>query len=83
MRAIDSLKYALASKVEKEKPHITFTFGEVTAAATDGCQVLIDGETMAGAKYYKWVGTQPAEGDRVMLAWVSKTYVILGTLEGI
>lgn len=80
--ALDSLRVAMEAHAKADRPHRTFTFGTVQSTGVNGCTVLLDGETVQGDKAYKWLGTSPVIGDRVMLAWVSRTYVILGVLHG-
>lgn len=46
-----------------------------------GVTVLIDGETEPTAKKYMWLAPyRPAVGDRVLIAEVSGSYVILGKI---
>lgn len=51
-------------------------------SSSSGTRLRFDGESSASSKYYKRLGTYtPASGDRVLLARVSGTYVILGKVQ--
>lgn len=83
MKALDSFRKAMAIKEQQNAPHDTFSFGVVLASTSTGCTVLFDQEVTPGTKAYRWLTSrQPQPGERVMLAWVSKTYIILGTAPG-
>ena len=48
-------------------------------SSSTGAQLTLDGESSASTKRYKRLSPYtPAKGDRVLLAKVSGTYVILG-----
>ena len=50
----------------------------VTAVVSDGVKLRFDGEVAARAKTYKVIGSSPAVGDRVTVAAMSGTYVVVG-----
>ena len=52
----------------------------VAAAGTDGVRIQLDGQDSAGAKYYTRLlnGQTLTSGDRVLVAKLSGTYVIMG-----
>jgi hypothetical protein len=43
--------------------------------------VIFDGETVMGAKTYPYLGARPEAGDRVALAPVGRSYLILGVVQ--
>lgn len=51
----------------------------ITASSSAGCTILIDGETTATTKKYKRISSySPAVGDRVLVAEIAGSYVIIG-----
>ena len=53
-----------------------------TYTSGQGATVIIDGETSATTKRYKVLGSYtPAVGDRVLIAEVGGSYVILGKIK--
>lgn len=56
--------------------------GAVTALfANDSPQITFDGETTASEKQYAYLASYtPTVGDRVLLAIISGTYVVLGKI---
>ena len=71
-------------QVVREETENQFAFRIGTIATTSGKPTIrFAGETEPSAKGYSYLSSYtPAVGDRVLLARVKGTYVILGKLEG-
>lgn len=56
--------------------------GTVSSITSGKCSVKIDGETTATSKKYKTLSSYtPAVGDRVLIAEIAGSYVILGKIK--
>lgn len=78
MSHLDPLILALANRGTKVPA--TFRLGEVTSI-TGGLFVKFDGETAASTKSYPKISTfAPAVADRVLLARVGSTWVVIGAI---
>lgn len=68
---------------ELEKKGQTYRIAHVAIPKDDKWTVRFAGETLPTEKAYSYLSPyQPQLGDRVLLARVKGTYVILGKLEG-
>lgn len=72
-------QFILHQEQTKESPLLLGTI--VAYDTTKGVRIQLDGEETAGVKYYKSrKGLITAVGDRVVLAPISGSYVVLGTV---
>ncbi|EMS74046.1 hypothetical protein [Ruminiclostridium cellobioparum] len=71
------------NNINKDNDYKTFKLATVTALFTNGFpQIKFDGESTSSAKKYPILASYtPAINDRVLLAAVSSTYVILGKIK--
>lgn len=67
---------------KQEKQQEVFRLGKIDPAYTTGRpKIVFDGETTASGKQYPYLSNySPAANDRVILAAVSGSYVILGKI---
>ena len=58
----------------------TFALATVTGVSSGGLTIRFDGDTAAGQKKYKRLASysSPASGDRVMVAYIGGSYLVLG-----
>ena len=53
--------------------------GTISASDSNGLQLIIDGETTATTKHYKYIASYiPAVNDRVLIEEIGDSYVIVG-----
>lgn len=71
--------FSIAPQPSAREPLMLATVGSVSAAGTT---LILDGQTAATTKRYKRVvtGQTLAAGDRVLVARISGTFVILGKI---
>ena len=66
-------------EMNRQKTDRVFRLGEVDSVSGGLPAILFDGEETASGKLYaKLDGYSPTTGDRVLLAKVSGTYIVLG-----
>ncbi|HLS53297.1 MAG TPA: hypothetical protein VK031_04940 [Tissierellaceae bacterium] len=68
--------------VKDNRKEVNFKLGVVADLFGNGtAKITFDGETEASTKQYSYLSSyKPKKGDRVLLAKVGGTYVILGNL---
>lgn len=82
-KAIEHIRTALKASTQAATPHAPWMFGTVYNVNTSGAQVKLEPEDTNRVKRYQWAGgNMPSVGDRVLLAWVNGSYVILGAAPG-
>lgn len=65
--------------LNKQESESVFKLGKVSGVTSGLPKILFDGEETASGKLYAKLGSySPVAGDRVLLAKVSGTYVVLG-----
>ncbi|WP_315122346.1 hypothetical protein [uncultured Clostridium sp.] len=63
----------------QQEQELAFKLATVTIASGSNFKIKFDGEAVESQKIYKRLGSySPTKGDRVLLASVSGTYVVLG-----
>ena len=66
-------------EINRQKTDRVFWLGKVDSVSEGLPAILFDGEETASGKLYaKLDGYSPTTGDRVLLAKVSGTYIVLG-----
>lgn len=69
-------------KLIKDDDETIFKIGTVGLTEGSKARIIFDGESVESGKGYVAVGYTPSMGNRVLLASVNGTYVILGELGG-
>lgn len=73
---IDAFSFINETQQEQEP---AFKLATVTIASGSNFKIKFDGEEVESQKIYKRLSTySPQKGDRVLLAVISGTYVVLG-----
>ncbi|AGE60793.1 hypothetical protein LEO2_30 [Bacillus phage Leo2] len=69
--------------IEKNQPKGAYKIGRIPDNYSSGEPAIIfDGESSPSGKTYKRLGSyNPVAGDRVLLARVANTYVVLGSIK--
>jgi hypothetical protein len=69
--------------IKDNKEKSSFKLGKIDPDYTGGDpRIVFDGESSASAKAYKTVSYAPVANDRVLLARVAGTYLVLGEIGG-
>jgi len=75
-------EYDKSANNDESKGHPRFATVDSSYAGTGSARVMFDGETALTNKEYKFVGSPPTAGARVMMLPVANTYVLMGMLNG-